>query len=802
VNSFTHTLRRRGALLSLVTLGVGLGSNPLTVEAQSVSAAAPADTSTLETIVVTARRRAEDLQSVPIAVTALGADAIESHDITNLDDLNGYVPNMKISAGRATSSTINVYIRGVGQSDPLWGFEPGVGIYIDDVYMARPQGGLLDVLDIDRLEVLRGPQGTLYGKNTIAGAIKYVTRDIVGPTAGNFSVATGSYGEIDAKGSISGPVNDHVYFGVAVADMQHDGYGQVVAQTSVTPPSTSAAPSPYNQVGEGVSNKDVLAARANLTFAWGDSSKLKFVADSTQDNSHAAGGQRLNNGYRYAGQPIAVPALDSRFDTRSDMPVDKDFFYRNGLSATYTQGLVSGLDLKVVGAYREGHGRQFIDFAELNTNIFEVPAQYRERQGSGEMQLTFTNELVKAVGGVFYMDSTACGAYDASLGIVAFLGVYLTSLTDGCVNTKSTAVYADTAWKVTDKLNIDAGVRWNQDKKDAQVYVAQYASLAPNQLYPNETFFDASKPPAGFFLFPSAVAGVQSNYDAARTFSNVSPRLGVDYHLTDHVMAYVSYSKGFKSGGFDMRGNALVYPQTKNGFDSETADSYEAGIKSTLLDNTLLLNATVFYDPYKNVQIGVGQFVVVGGVPTNVTAVLNAGKQMNRGVELEAVWKPVRAVTLGLNAGYLNSYYQDIITGCATPGVGACGANGTQNIADQNRPINAPTWTIDANVAYTWALGAGDITARGGYDWRSFTKVGYTGPSVTDQPAYGVLDVGVAYTTPDKGWRWSLDAKNLTDKWYRVAGYDYGSTGAAAGVSQIGFYGPPRVILAGVSHHF
>jgi iron complex outermembrane receptor protein len=139
---------------------------------------ANSDSSGLAEVVVTARRRVENLQDVPLAVTAISANTLLQDDVTSLADLNSFVPNIKISADRATSSTINVYIRGVGQSDPLWGFEPGVGVYIDDVYMARPQAALLDVYDVERLEILRGPQGTLYGKNTIAGAIKYVTRDM------------------------------------------------------------------------------------------------------------------------------------------------------------------------------------------------------------------------------------------------------------------------------------------------------------------------------------------------------------------------------------------------------------------------------------------------------------------------------------------------------------------------------------------------------------------------------------------------------------------------------------------------
>jgi iron complex outermembrane receptor protein len=751
----------------------------------------------LTEIVVTARRRTENLQDVPVAVTAIGAATIQTQDVTNLEDLNSFVPNFKIAADRATSSTINVYIRGVGQSDPLWGFDPGVGVYIDDVYLARPQTALLDVIDVQDIEILRGPQGTLYGKNTIAGAIKYVTRDIDGPATLTASVTGGNYGEHDEKLNFSTPlIDDHVYFGLALADLQHNGYGQVVAE-----PGYPA--SPYNSIGQDVSNKDVQAGRANLTIKWGESSKLRIVADDILDNSNASGGQRLNN--------YLAPQLSDPFDTRTDMPVDNDYSHRSGASATYTQNLTDQLGLKVVAGYIHGKSQQFIDFEELDSNLFQVPGAYHDQQSSGEAQLTFKNDLVNAVGGVFYMDSTACGSYNASIGTLNLLDIpaydlYITELVQGCVLTKSSAAYGDTAWKLTDRLNLDAGIRWNEDQKTAHVYQADYASVAPTQLLPNQQFFNPAQVPAGFFPDP----GVVTDYTNTRAFVNVTPRLGLDYHWTDHVMTYVSYSRGFKSGGFDMRGNAAVYPQTENGYNSETADNYEAGIKSTLLNDTLMLNFTAFYDPYKNAQIGVQQFVDYLGTPTNLTAVLNAGKQINEGLEIESVWRPLKPLTLGLNVGYLDSYYKDYLIPCnvftAAPGCGPSVA--TVNVADDNRPLNAPAWTVSGNATYTWDLPSGEMLARAGYDWRSFTKVANTTPSVTDQPAYGLLNAGLAFTTTNKAWRFSLDGKNLTNRYYRVAGYDFGNPpiGPAnsfiGGVSQIGFYGPPRTYQVTVQYHY
>jgi iron complex outermembrane recepter protein len=777
--------------LCLITLGLTAATGAV---AQEATTAAGADTGALSEVVVTARRYTEDLQSVPIAVTAINASTIETQNVTNLADLNSFVPNFKVSADRATSSTINVYIRGVGQSDPLWGFEPGVGVYIDDVYLARPQSALLDVLDVQRLEVLRGPQGTLYGKNTIAGAIKYVTRDIDGPATLTASVTGGNYGEIDGKLIFSTPlIDDHLYFGFSVAELHRDGYGEVVAQEGT-------APSPYNRIGQDVSNKDVFVGRANLTVKWGESSKLKLTAYDILDDSNASGGQRLNN--------YLAPQLGDPFDTRTDMPVDRDYFHRQGVAATYTQSLTDQLALKVVGAYIDGHAQQFIDFEELNANLFQVPGEYHDQQSSGEAQLTFTNDRVKAVGGLFYMDSTACGTYNASIGTLTLLGapLYVTELVNGCVLTKSSAVYGDTAWKLTDRLNLDVGVRWNEDKKTADVYQADYESIAPTQLLPDQQFFNPNEVPPGFIAKP----GVVTDYTNTRAFVNITPRLGFDYHFTDHVMGYVSYSRGFKSGGFDMRGNAAVYPETKNGYDSETADNYELGVKSTLLDDTLLLNVTLFYDPYRNAQIGVQQFVDYQGTPTNLTAVLKAGRQINQGVELESVWRPLRPLTLSLNVGYLDSYYKDYLIPCSvfTLAPGCTAGVSSVNVADENRPINAPNWTISENNVYTWDVSWGSILARLGFDWRSFIKVANTTPSVTDQPKYGLLNAGLAFETTDKSWRFSIDGKNLTDKYYRVAGYDFGnppigpSNSFIGGVSQIGFYGPPRTVTATISHHF
>ncbi|MBL8265873.1 TonB-dependent receptor [Steroidobacter sp.] len=735
------------------------------------------ESASIESVTVTARRREESLQDVPVAISALTADQLQTQNVRTLEDMTAFAPNIKINAGRATSSTINAYIRGVGQNDPLWGFEPGVGIYIDDVYIARPQGALLDVYDVERIEVLRGPQGTLYGKNTIAGAIKYVTRDIAtdSPTL-NVSATGGSFNQREIKVGGSIPVVDeHIFLGAAVAYLRRDGYGEIVDDGRARA---------FNRVGQDVSDKDVLAARANATFVWGDSSRLRILADTVQDNSNAAGGQRLNDLTIAAGSAAGTyPRLNDRWDQRTDMPVDRDRFINKGVAATYTQSLTDSLDLKIVGAYREGEGRQFIDFDELNANLFQVPARYSDEQTSGEVQLTYTSDLVKGVAGVYYFTGNAEGAFDASLGSLG-----LTSLTKGSVDTDSVAVYFDTTWALTDRLNLNVGARWNQDDKDARVFVAQYLGV----LAPGSTLFDERNVPAGFTL-----RAVQSNYTNDRSFSNVSPRLGMDFKLKDDLMLYFSYAEGFKSGGFDMRGNQLANPNTSNGYDAETADNFEVGMKSAWFDDTLQLNLTAFYTPYKDIQITTQEFVVVAGSPTNATAVLNAGKQVNQGVELETVWRPLSALTLVANVGYLDAEFKEFFTGCTPPASGC-----RVDLSGFNQPINSPDWTTFLGATYEWSAGTGDMSLHAGYQYRSATKIANTTASITDQDAYDIVDLGVAYTTANKNWRFAVEGKNILDEEYRVAGYDFGATGATGGFSQIGFYGPPRTFAVTATYRY
>src|SRR5687767_7518560 len=273
-----------------------------------------ADAAELSEITVTARRREETLQEVPVAVTAFTETAVEELNIEDLGDLDAFVPNLTIYSARGSSSTVTAYIRGVGQSDPLWGVDPGVGIYLDDVYIARPQGALLDVLDVDRIEVLRGPQGTLYGKNTIGGAIKYITKPLLPEFGGHASVTVGNYSQLDVKASLNAPLGSDAVVGrFAVASLNRDGFGE-------------------NRFTDAeVSDKEILVARGSIGFYPTETFNVLVSGDWLDDQSGVRGGMRLNAFNPL--DPARTPAFDDRYDIASGMRNVNDT-QMHGYSAT------------------------------------------------------------------------------------------------------------------------------------------------------------------------------------------------------------------------------------------------------------------------------------------------------------------------------------------------------------------------------------------------------------------------------------------------------------------------------------
>ncbi|WP_243694002.1 TonB-dependent receptor [Stenotrophomonas sp. ATCM1_4] len=727
--------------LSLM-IGALLASGPaLAQEAPQAAPAADrgASATNLDTIMVTARKREETLQEVPVAVTAFTSEALDKLNVQDIGDLDAQVPNLTIYAARGASSTVTAYIRGVGQSDPTWGADPGVGIYLDDVYIARPQGALLDVFDVSRIEVLRGPQGTLYGKNTIGGAIKYVSRGLPTTTEGFAQVTVGNYNQRDAKAAIGGPLGgpDSGLRGrIAVASMNRDGFGE----------------NTYN--GQPVSDKQVNAARLNLGAYAGDDFDVQFALDWIDDQSGMRGSKML------ARNPFtpAYPPMDDRYDIRSGMP-NVNSVETKGASATVNWRPNEDWALKYVVAKRESDSHSNIDFDTTPVKLADVGGFYEDNQVSNELQANYDGGgRVRGVVGLYQFSGEAGGQIRNNFFNLQF------GDTRGKVLTDSVALYADWTFDLTSRLKLDVGARYTDEDKRAIVL---------NRFYADATF---SRPIA-----------VAADFDKTTNFKNVSPKVSLDYQITPDIMVYGLATRGFKSGGYNIRANAVAVPRSAEPFDDETVDSYEIGSKMAFLDQRLFLNLSAFHNKYKDIQLS-----VFTGIDTNGDGVndaffgdfTNAGKGTVNGLEVEYQYLPTQNWLITGNLAWLDTKYDEYMD----RGV---------NVADQMKFTNAPEFSGAVNVEYRTDLAnGGNLSARVGYSYQSEVWPTTDLSPVIRQDGYGLVNAGVIWKLND-AWTFSLQGTNLADKEYRTTGYNIPAVGTL-----IGFYGPPRQYSLSVRYDF
>ncbi len=720
--------------LSLM-IGVLLASGPaLAQEAPSTASA-----TTLDSIKVTARKREETLQEVPVAVTAFTAEALDKMNVQDISDLDGQVPNLTIYAARGASSTVTAYIRGIGQSDPTWGADPGVGIYLDDVYIARPQGALLDVFDVSRIEVLRGPQGTLYGKNTIGGAIKYISRGLPTQTEGFAQVTMGNYNQLDAKAAIGGPLGgaDSGLRGrVAVASMNRDGFGE------------------NTFTGQPVSDKQINAARLNLGAYAGDDFDVQFGLDWIDDQSGMRGSKML------APNPFtpAYPPMDDRYDIRSGMR-NLNSVETKGASATVNWRPNDDVALKYVVAKRESDSDANIDFDSTPVKLADVGGTYTDNQVSNEVQFNYdAGGRARGVVGVYQFSGEAGGQIRNNYFNLQF------GDTRGKVLTDSIALYADWTFDLTNKFKLDVGARYTDEDKRAIVL---------NRFYSDATF-----------TRPIAVA---ADFDKTTNFKNISPKVSLDYEITPDIMVYGLATRGFKSGGYNIRANAVAVPRSAEPFDDETVDSFEVGSKMAFLDQRLFLNLSAFHNKYKDIQLS-----VFTGIDTNGDGIddaffgdfTNAGAGTVNGLEFEYQYLPTQHWLISGNLAWLDTKYDEYMD----RGV---------NVADQMKFTNAPDFSGALNVEYRTDLAnGGNLSARVSYSYQSEVWPTTDLSPVIRQDGYGLLNAGVIWRLDD-AWTFSLQGTNLADEEYRTTGYNIPAVGTL-----LGFYGPPRQYSLSVRYDF
>ena len=758
----------------VVKLGVALGALAIAqaaaAQASETPAAAPQVTvGTDGDIVVTARRRSETLRDVPIAISAISGAQLDASGIHDIVAVAQSVPNLSLKASRGTNSTLTAFIRGVGQQDPVAGFESGVGLYLDDVYLNRPQAAVLDVIDVERIEVLRGPQGTLYGRNTIGGAVKYVTRRINPKNAEVSLRATyGNYNEADGVVTASTPITNNFRVGGSLARLSHDGFGHNLTN------------------GLGNYNKDVYAARVSAELEPVSDLSLRFSSDYVKDNSNPRNGSRL-----IPGLQSGAPVLASVYDTRAGLNTPKQSIEAYGFSGIAELKLSSSFTLKSITAYRRDTTSTSIDFDSLPAQDVDVPAIYKNKQFSQEGQLLYSSDRLNGLVGIYYLDATAFNIFDVILDTTGRpIGLPgLTASTLGNVGTKTWSVFGDFTFDVADRLSVSAGGRYTNDQRTARIF--------------RRNLIGGASPDLGG-------TGVQlgnptSDFDGTATFKQFTPHASISFKPTPNHNIYASYSQGFKGGGFDPRGLTTAAPDTNgNGtrdpqeiynfllFKPEKVDSYELGWKAKLLDNRVNFSLASFYANYTDVQIPSSVGALVGGVQTFVGITTNAGKAEFKGVEFEGLAKLAPEITgagsnlnFAWSLGYIDAKYKNFIN---TVGV---------EVSQFRQVQNTPKWTASGTLTLSTPLtliGAGQLDISPSLSYRS--RVGqFETVSPLDQPGYTLLDTSIVWRSDSDRWSVGLHGKNLTDVHYRTGGYQFLAINPTTGAVIYNAAGNPRPTL-------
>jgi iron complex outermembrane receptor protein len=744
------------------------------VLSQTMAAAAAPSDGGIEEIIVTAQKKSENLQNVPISIVAVTAQAVSDLHAVTLEGLAGTVPNVQIGAFSNTPNTAVFTIRGIGiiEPDPYAGNT--VSIVVDGVPQYFSMGALLDMYDVDRIEILRGPQGTLFGANTTGGVVNVVNAQPTNELGGKIDASYGNYKHLTIGGAINVPLGDTVAARLTVSHDQRDGFvtnvvdGSDMGSRDVTIIRGAIKFTPTSDFDATISGEYDIARNGAPVVVAGDlPGEAEFVPAGFRNmyvSPCLPAGSRCSAPDKYLSANNTVPDI-SNMDT-----------YRGGLTMNYRNSPIG--DLTSVTGYKHFKLSEFTD--QDGTPIFLIDT----RRGTTGWQFTQelrtnikVSDVIDLMIGGFYMKTHfdhfqdlriefAGGVnYDPVANTVTkgFPGLFQKNLQDQ--DNHSASVFAQSYFDLTDKLRLQAGVRYTNEKTEMLASTA--TSFAPG----GETTFDGTS--------PSGVANTSLGTVApslgSKSWSNVGWKLGLDYKAADHALLYGYWARGFKSGGFTGR---IGIAQDLGPYNPEHVDTFEVGAKFDLLDNHLRTNFAAFYTSYRDMQLAQIYFAGTGASLVQGNTILNAASSTIKGFELEAIAAPVSGLTLTGSLAYLEAKYKEFLF--LLPGGASLDLKG-------QRLQNAPKWTASTSINYEFPLAGGTGRLRAQYTYTSEKLL----TSIVDVPRARVqptslVNGNIEWTPGGDRFTVGVWVRNLFDKRYINSVFD------APGTLGLTNYATPR----------
>ncbi|TPG16409.1 TonB-dependent receptor [Sphingomonas koreensis] len=763
----------------------------------------------IQEIVVTARKRSENLQRVPIAITAFTPEALALKGITDVAGLGKFAPGVDIvstSPFSGSNQVLSAFIRGIGQNDFAFNLDPGVGVYVDGVYYARTVGAVVDLLDLDHVEILKGPQGTLFGRNTIGGAISVVTRDPGNTFSGAGDATYGSFNRVDVRGTVDIPIVDDILLSqVSFSEKHADGYFHFLKFPGVYVNDADEFVRPDNTTYDSAGGYNDQNLRVKLKWKITPDVTFRLTGDFTNDDDQSTGSQLLalkpglkdvynscittpvavlaagplnaicntprglpaatvpgftnnvlpplggvnvdadpTNNHLVFDERFFSPRIDTSYGTGAGYSKIKTF----GFSGTLDAQLTDTLAIKSISAYRNLDSRFALDVDGSPIAMGDHAFTMHQQQESEEVQLlgNFFEDRLKTVTGVYYFHE------DGDLtDFVHFAGGLLQIDGPNKFDTSSYAAFTQADYKITDRLGITGGVRYTRDEKEFQGGQRDLNSLAYKLGYPLALHPDPNDPT---LYFPTT--------DNHLKFSNVSFKAGVNYQATDSILTYATFSQGYKAGGWTTRATTPIL--TAPTFDPEKADTYEVGLKSQFFDRMLQANLAAYYTKYKDLQV-----TVYSGI-SPVT--INAAQSEIKGLEAEFVLVPTKALTLAATFGYIDARYTE-----KDPGTNL----GTMF-------VNTPKYAVSVNADYVVPLPSGAaINGHIDYSYKSSIARDAENTPELISPQTNVFGALISYHSPTNEYHVDVGVTNLTDERFIVSGQDQSGIGYVAGT-----YNRPR----------